>query len=97
MAKKYNKLWPQLTSFSNLWRAFKKAAKGKRSKPSVAGFEYDLEENLFVLQEELRDGRYQPGQYYSFRIHDPKKRLISAAPFRERVVHHAIVNLLEPI
>ena len=86
-----------MTSFSNLWRAFKKAAKGKRSKSSVAAFEYDLEENLFTLQEELKANTYQPSQYDNFYIHDPKKRLISAAPFRDRVVHHAVVNLLEPL
>jgi retron-type reverse transcriptase len=77
--------------------AFKKAAKGKRGKPSVADFEYHLEENLLQLQEELNTGRYQPGVYHSFKIRDPKVRLISAAPFRDRVVHHALVNLLEPI
>lgn len=97
MNKGSRHLWPQLTSFPNLWLAYYRAARGKRSKPSVASFEYDLEDNLFALQAELRDGSYRPGAYSNFFIHEPKRRLISAAPFRDRVVHHALVNILEPI
>lgn len=97
MAKVYRYLWPELTSFSNLWWAFKKATKGKRSQSVVADFEYCLEGNLLELQDQLRAGNYQPGAYQSFHIHDPKKRLISAAPFRDRVVHHALVNVIQPI
>ena len=97
MSKRYTNLWPQITSFENLLLAFRKAAKGKRSKPGVAAFEYDLEPNLFTLQAELRDGRYHPGSYVNFTIHEPKRRLISAAPFRDRVVHHALVNIIEPL
>ena len=77
--------------------AYRKAARGKRGKPAAAGFEFRLEENLLALQEELRSGCYQPGPYVSFPIHDPKRRLISAAPFRDRVVHHALVNVIEPL
>jgi RNA-directed DNA polymerase len=97
MGKRYHHLWPQLVSFTNLWAAFKKGAKGKRSKSAVADFEYHLEANLLQLRTELRTGSYQPGAYQSFTVHDPKKRLISAAPFRDRVVHHALVNRLQPI
>ena len=97
MGKVYQHLWSELISFNNLWWAFKKAAKGKRSQAAVAEFEYHLEENLFELQDQLRDGSYQPGAYQSFHIHDPKKRLISAAPFPDRVVHHALVNVIQPI
>jgi len=97
MGKVYRHLWAELTSFNNLWWSFKKGAKGKRSQSSVADFENYLEENLLNLQDELRDGSYQPGAYQSFHIHDPKKRLISAAPFRDRVVHHALVSVIQPI
>ena len=90
-------LWEELTSFQNLLDAFNKAAKGRRSRASVAEFERDLEVNLPVLRAELLEDRYQPGGYTSFHIHDPKKRLISAAPFRDRVVHHALVNIIEPV
>ena len=90
-------LWDRLTRFSNLCLAYKKAARGKRGKAATAAFEFDLETNLFDLQAELQSGRYQPGAYTSFLIHDPKRRLISAAPFRDRVVHHALCNLIEPL
>ncbi len=63
----------------------------------MAFFEFELEENLITLQRQLREGAYKPGAYVSFFIHDPKRRLISAAPFRDRVVHHALVNHIEPI
>jgi RNA-directed DNA polymerase len=56
-----------------------------------------LEDNLLALQRDLLDQTYQPGAYTSFYIHEPKRRLISAAPFRDRVVHHALCNLLTPI
>lgn len=97
MAKQYKNLWPQVVSFENLLLAFRKAAKGKRSKSSVATFEYQLERNLFELQAELREGRYQPAPYVNFYIHDPKRRLISASAFRDRVVHHALTNIIAPI
>ncbi len=97
MGKRYSNLWPRLVSLDNLFLAFRKAARGKRFRPAVAAFEYDLENRIIALREELRSGRYCPGEYQSFHIHDPKKRLISAAPFRDRVVHHALVNVLEPI
>lgn len=63
----------------------------------MAEFDLNLAENLLAIQAELKEGVYEPGGYISFYIHDPKKRLISAAPFRDRVVHHALVNLIEPI
>ena len=84
-------------SWENLLLAYRKASQGKRGQPNVASFEYKLEDNLLQLQRELQDKTYQPGKYHSFYIHDPKKRLISAAPFRDRVVHHALCNLIEPI
>ena len=97
MSKRYSHLWPQIVSFQNLLSAFRKAAKGKRSKASVSTFEYNLEDNLLTLQRELREDHYRPGPYTNFTIHEPKRRLISAAPFRDRVVHHALVNIIEPI
>ncbi len=89
--------YEQLTAFANLWLAWKKAAKGKRGKEAVAAFEYHLEENLLSLQRALQAQTWQPGAYYSFYILDPKRRLISAAPFRDRVVHHALCNIVEPL
>ncbi len=85
-----------LASWSNLLRAYIDAARGKRANGSVALFEHRLEDNLLALQDELRTGRYRPGGYTSFYIHEPKRRLISAAPFRDRVVHHALCKIIEP-
>ncbi len=89
-------IYPQIHSFENLYLAYRKARKGKRGKVSVAAFEFNQEEELLRLRDELRAEAWQPGAYHSFHIHDPKRRLISAAPFRDRVVHHALCNLLEP-
>lgn len=97
MPKTYNNLYSAITSFANLHEAWRKAAKGKRSIATVASFEYALEDELFALQRELLTQHYQPGAYRSFYIQDPKLRLISAAPFRDRVVHHALCNVIEPL
>ena len=77
--------------------AFRKAARHKRGKSSVARFEHQFAERLLLLQSELEMRAYQPGGYVHFMIHDPKLRKISAAPFRDRVVHHALCNLIEPM
>jgi retron-type reverse transcriptase len=87
----------QLYSWENLLLAFRRAAKGKRGFANVAAFEYRLEDHLLELQRELASRTYQPGAYHNFHIHEPKRRLISAAPFRDRVVHHALCNLIEPV
>ncbi len=90
-------MYAELTSWDNLLLAYQKAAKGKRGHANVAAFEYHLEDNLLALQRELYDFTYRPGAYASFHIHEPKRRLISAAPFRDRVIHHALCNLIEPL
>jgi RNA-directed DNA polymerase len=95
--KTYKNLYPQLCSWENLYLAWRKARKGKRGREPAATFEFDLEGNLVQLQRELLDKSYRPGAYTSFHIHDPKRRLISAAPFRDRVVHHALCNVIEPL
>jgi retron-type reverse transcriptase len=95
--KSYRNLYPQIITWHNLYTAWHKARKGKRGKVPAASFEYHLEDNLLALQDELTHQTYQPGLYNSFYIHEPKQRLISAAPFRDRVVHHALCNIIEPI
>ena len=92
-----NSLYKQVTDWSNLLVAFRKAAKGKHGKASAAGFEFQVADRLLELQAELKNFTYQPGDYVHFVIHEPKQRKISAAPFRDRVVHHAICNIIEPI
>ncbi len=90
-------MYSQLYAWSNLLLAYRLAAKGKRGKQAAAQFEHRLEDNLLALQADLRTENYRPGGYISFYIHEPKRRLISAAPFRDRVLHHALCNLIEPI
>ncbi|EKU96835.1 Retron-type reverse transcriptase [Leptolyngbya sp. PCC 7375] len=95
--KRYGNLWPQIIAFENLLTAARKAQKGKRYRPNVLEFNHHLERSLLTLQRELRDKTYEPGKYYTFYIHDPKVRMISAAPYRDRVVHHALCNVIVPL
>ena len=84
-------------SLDNLYTAYCKARKGKRRRPDVAQFSLGLEQNLSVLQQELITGTYSPGAYRQFTVYERKPRLISVAPFRDRVVHHAVMHVLEPL
>ena len=95
--KSYRNLYPQVCAWENLYWAWRKARRGKRGRSPAANFEFDLEGNLCALQRELERKTYCPGEYCSFYIHQPKRRLISAAPFRDRVVHHALCNVIEPL
>ena len=95
--KRIGNLWPSLATFGNLLSAALSAAARKRSRPDVAAFFLSLESNLIALCEQLNAGIYRPGPYHTFQIRDPKPRRISAAPFRDRVVHHALTRVLEPI
>lgn len=91
-----NGLWPQVVSFENLFHAYRKARRGKRTRPGVAEFGLDCEREILSLQRELQDGSYRPGEYRLFTIYERKPRVIAAAPFRDRVVHHAVMNCIEP-
>jgi retron-type reverse transcriptase len=94
--KRLGSLWPRLVAFDNLWLAWRRARRGKSRSAGAVLFELDLERNLVALQRELADDVWQPGAYRLFRIYEHKPRLIAAAPFRDRVVHHAVMNLIEP-
>jgi retron-type reverse transcriptase len=95
--KRYGNLWERVISFEALLYAADNARKGKRFRPAVAAFHFDQERALWKLREELTAKTYRPGAYRSFFIYEPKKRQISAAPYRDRVVHHALTGVLEPI
>jgi len=84
-----------LCSWESLLRAWRKAARGKRGGATVARFEYRLEEQLAALRQDLLAGTYRPAGYVHFYVTDPKRRKISAAKFRDRVVHHALCTVLE--
>jgi retron-type reverse transcriptase len=95
--KRHGNLYPAICDWRNLWLAARKAQRGKRARPNVARFNFALEGELTTLRDELLDQTYAPGAYREFWIHEPKPRLISAAPYRDRVVHHALCNVIEPI
>lgn len=95
--KRRARLFEEIVSFPNLLEAARAAYRGKRRRPEPGAFHFHLEGNLLRLQAELASGSYQPGEYRSFWIYDPKERLISAAPYRDRVVHHAVCRVVEPI
>jgi hypothetical protein len=86
-----------ITAWDNLCFAFRLASRGKRGKTSAAAFEHQVADRLIALQDELRAFVYRPGPYRHFHIHEPKRRKISAAPFRDRVVHHALCNVIAPV
>jgi retron-type reverse transcriptase len=91
------RLFARVIAFANLHRAFRGASAGKRDRRSVQEFEYHLESRLWEIRRELEEGTYRWGAYRRFVIQDPKRREIRAAPFRDRVVHHAIFDVLDPI
>jgi retron-type reverse transcriptase len=95
--KKYTNLYSQIYSFENLLKASKNAQKGKRFKDNVSLFNFNLEKELIDIQDSLKSKTYKPKAYYSFKIYEPKERLISAAAYRDRVVHHALCNIIEPV
>jgi retron-type reverse transcriptase len=95
--KRYGNLWCEIIDFANLLKAASKAQRGKRFRENVLAFNYNLESEILQLQTELKSQTYQPGAYKTFEIKEPKPRLISAAPYRDRVVHHALCNIIAPI
>ena len=95
--QKHKGLFGRIASFNALLIAARKAVNGKRKKPGAASFFANLERELLRLERELRDGSYRPGRYVEILVRDPKERLVSAAPFRDRVVHHALCAVICPI
>jgi retron-type reverse transcriptase len=95
--KRFGNLWPQIIAFENLFDAARKAEKSKRFRENVLAFNYNLESELADLKKELTDKTYAPGAYRTFELLQPKHRLISASPYRDRVVHHSLCNIIVPI
>lgn len=89
-------LQDQLCAWENLETAWGNASRGKRGRGATARYELFLADNLLNLQQQLKEQAWQPGGYASFYVHEPKKRLISAAPFADRVAHHALCNITQP-
>ena len=86
-----------VASFGALYRAAERAARGHKKSPEVAAFLLEREPQICALLRELHEGTYAPRPYRTFEIREPKPRTISAADFRDRVVHHALCAALEPI
>ena len=95
--KRHGQLLARIADPANLRLAFWKAAKGKRAKADCRAFQQELDANLSALRTDVLAGQARAGDYHYFTVHDPKKRLICAANFRERVLHHALMNVCEPV
>ncbi|MGK5092739.1 reverse transcriptase domain-containing protein [Deltaproteobacteria bacterium TL4] len=95
--KRYRGLFERVVCFENLFKAAHRAFAGKKDNERVARFYFHLETELLSLEQELKEGTYQMAPYRKFKVYEPKERQICAADFRDRVVHHAICQVLEPI
>ena len=94
--KRVHNLFASVVDFTHLHRSAWKARKGIQMNADLANFFFHLESNILLLQQELMENRYTPSPFRCFVITDPKPRLIQAAPFRDRVVHHALCSVLQP-
>lgn len=90
-------LFERIVDFENLLDAFHKAQRGKQDRVAVMAFRSSLHANLGRMRDELESGSFHFGDYRQFTVRDPKTRLIQAAPFEQRVAHHAIVNVVGPV
>ncbi|MDR2531746.1 MAG: hypothetical protein LBC82_02780 [Oscillospiraceae bacterium] len=90
-------LWDQIVNFENLYTAYRFAAKGKRFRNEVLAFSEYAEDNIFDLRDDLLNGTYKVGEYREFYVYEPKKRLVMALPFRDRVAQWAIYRIINPL
>lgn len=95
--KRINNLFQQIISIENLQLADERARKGKSKRYGVILHDKNRENNILWLHESLKNKKYFTSPYKIFTIYEPKERIISSLPFRDRIVHHAIMNILEPI
>ena len=96
MSKTLKHLYSEVLDSSNLFAAYRLARAGKGDRHEVALFDLNLESELLQLQYDLEQGVYQRGEYRQRLIYERKPRVISIAPFRDRVLHHALMNVLDP-
>jgi RNA-directed DNA polymerase len=97
MPERHDHLFGNIASFAALHEATLKAVRGKRAKPGAAGFIVNLEKNLLALEAHLQSGAWRSGGYTETEVKEPKRRLVSVAPFRDRVVHHALCAVVAPL
>jgi retron-type reverse transcriptase len=96
MVNSFSGSFEQIASFTELYKGYKEARKGKRYSGEVLSFSKDLEKNLHELSDDLFSQRYRPKGFKEFKIYDPKERSISAPYFKDRVVHRSLHQSLEP-
>lgn len=94
--KRVGNLIERIADLENLYDAFRKASKGKQRKKEVLEYQKLLDENISTLRKQILSGDVEVGNYHYFTIYDPKERIICAADFKERILHHAIVNVCMP-
>lgn len=90
-------MFDKIISLENLFDAWTEFKKEKSNKNDVTEFEVNLEDHVFALHEDLKNGIYKHGGYFSFFVHDPKRRHIHKASVRDRLLHHAVHRVIEPI
>ncbi len=95
--KRAGRLFPRISERANLLVAFHRALRGKRDRDEVRRFSQNLERRLCELRAGIETDSLPLGRYTQFIIHDPKERIITAPCFEERVLHHAIMNVCEPV
>ncbi len=95
--QRFGNIYDSMVSAEALFTAWNCFKAGKTKREDVANFEWRLEQNIFALHRDLRKGSYRHGAYSSFFITDPKQRHIHKATVRDRVVHHAVFQVLNPI
>ena len=97
MPKTYKNLWEGIIGWDNLYTAYLEARKRKRYKAGVLRFNANLEENITNIQNHLMWGSWRPSKWKEFMVYEPKRRLIQAPPFKDRVVHHALASVISPL
>lgn len=95
--KRIGNLYNQVVNLDNLYKAELKARKGKANKPYVKEYVNRLDENIQELYLELKTKTYKTSEYSHFVIYEPKARNINKLPYKDRIVHHSLMNILEPI
>ena len=97
MGKRHKNIFADVVNRDNLWRAYQKAARGKRDTIGYLQFRQNEAANIARLEEALQSGEYRPGEPRRFLVYEPKPRQISALPFVDRIAQHALCNVIEPI
>jgi len=90
-------VFKQITSFKNLLQSYYKARTNKRSRRKLQKIELDFEDRLINIRKQLKSGLYKPKQYHQFLVYEPKLRQISAPALIDRIVQHAVINVIGPV